>query len=52
MPPAAFGMPLCHFNNGRLSTPLREVIFLSTVMDSIFDPSSPALVYEPNSAFR
>jgi hypothetical protein len=42
---------LSHSDNGRLSTPWREMIFLLTVMDSIFEPSSPALVYGPKSAF-
>jgi hypothetical protein len=36
-----------HSDNGRLSTPWREVIFLSAVMDTLFDPSLPALVYGP-----
>jgi len=31
-------------DNGRLSTPWREVIFLSTGLNSICNPSSPALV--------
>ena len=35
---------LSHSDNGRLSTPWREVIFLFTVIDSIFELSSPALV--------
>src|SRR5437763_433637 len=43
---------LSHSDNGRLSTPWREVIFLLTVMDSLLNPSSPALVCEPKSAFR
>ena len=43
---------LSHSDNGRLSTPWREVSFLSTVIDSMFDPSSPALMYGPKSAFR
>jgi hypothetical protein len=43
---------LSHSDNGRLSTPWREVIFLSTVMDSLFDPSSLVLVYGPKSTFR
>jgi hypothetical protein len=31
-----------HFDNGRLSKSWREVIFLLTVMDSLFDPSLPS----------
>src|SRR5262249_27438272 len=51
-PAAACQASFSHSDNGRLSTPWREVIFLSTVMDSLFDASSPALVYEPKSASR
>src|SRR5215470_2234012 len=51
-PPGSAPIALNHSDNGRLSTPWREVIFLSTVMDSLFDPSSPAFVYEPKSAYR
>jgi hypothetical protein len=39
-------------DNDRLSAPWREVIVLLTVMESIFEPSSAALVYGPKSAFR
>ena len=42
-----------HSDNGRRSTPWREVIFLSTVMDSLFDPSSPsraAIIFWTNLA--
>src|SRR3954451_11509256 len=46
-PAAAHQASLSHSDNGRLSTPWREVIFLSTVIGSIFEPSSPALVYGP-----
>jgi hypothetical protein len=49
---AARQASLNHSDNGRLSNPWREVIFLLTVMDSIFDASSPALVYGPKLAFR
>src|SRR3954452_16394194 len=34
---------LSRSDNGRLSTPWQEVIFLLTDMDSIFEPWSPAL---------
>src|SRR5947207_14059876 len=51
-PPGSAPGTLSHSDNGRLSTPWREVIFLSTVMDSLFNPSSPALVYGPKSGFR
>ena len=51
-PPGSAPGALSHSDNGRLSTPWREVIFLSTVMDSLFDPSSPAFVYGPKSAHR
>jgi hypothetical protein len=50
-PEAARRASLSHFDNGRLSTPWREVIFLSTVVDSIFDRSSPAVVYGSKLAF-
>src|SRR5215813_13166196 len=51
-PPGSAPSALNHSDNGRLSTPWREVIFLSTVIGSIFEPSSPALVYGPKSALR
>jgi hypothetical protein len=51
-PPGSAPVAVSHSDNGRLSTPWREIIFLSTVMDSIFDPSSPALVYRPKLAFH
>ena len=43
---------LSHFDNGRLSTPWREVIFLLAVMTLIFERSSLAVVYGPKPAFR
>ena len=51
-PPVSAPGALSYSDNGRLSTPWREVIFLSTVMDSLFDQRSPALVYGPKSMFR